>query len=221
MKMETAGAPAESSPSMARGGLSKKSSSFRLRCSSLNSVRLRRVFDLFDKNGDGLITADQIRQALVLLGLDSDPSQSALDSIVKSFIKDDNAGLTFDDFVALHKSLDEVFFEADDGKVSQGQRHQRHDSGIDFDVIAEEEEEERLAQEESDLSEAFKVFDEDGDGFISARELQVVLNKLGLPEAKEIDRVQQMISSVDTNKDGLVDFFEFKDMMRGVIVRSG
>ncbi|GAB2227239.1 hypothetical protein Droror1_Dr00009052 [Drosera rotundifolia] len=219
--METAAAPAESSPSTARGGLLKKSSSFRLQNSSLNSVRLRRVFDLFDKNGDGLITADEIRQALVLLGLDSDPSQSALDSIVKSFIKDDNAGLTFEDFAALHKSLDEVFFEADDGKVSQGQRHQRHDSGIDFDVIAEEEEEERLAQEESDLSEAFKVFDKDGDGFISARELQVVLNKLGLPEAKEIDKVQQMIFSFDTNNDGLVDFFEFKDMMRGVIVRSG
>ena len=77
-----------------------------------------------------------------------------------------------------------------------------------------------LSQEESDLNEAFKVFDEDGDGYISARELQVVLGKLGLAEAKEIGRVEQMITSVDSNNDGLVDFFEFKDMMRSVVVRS-
>ena len=50
------------------------------------------------------------------------------------------------------------------------------------------------------MSEAFKVFDEDGDGYISARELQVVLRKLGLPEAKEIDRIHQMITSVDLTK---------------------
>lgn len=77
------------------------------------------------------------------------------------------------------------------------------------------------SREESELSEAFKVFDEDGDGFISAKELQVVLGKLGLQEeGREIDRVEMMISSVDRNHDGVVDFFEFKDMMRGIMVRS-
>lgn len=77
-----------------------------------------------------------------------------------------------------------------------------------------------LSQEEADLSEAFKVFDEDGDGYISARELQMVLGKLGFSEGSEIDRVEKMIVSVDSNRDGRVDFFEFKDMMRSVLVRS-
>ncbi|XP_039020856.1 probable calcium-binding protein CML43 [Hibiscus syriacus] len=99
---------------------------------------------------------------------------------------------TYDGFVALHRSLDETFF------------------GLD-----KEEEE-----DESDLTEAFKVFDEDGDGFISAKELQAVLWKLGLPEGKDIGRVEQMICSVDQNHDGRVDFFEFKHMMQGVVVRS-
>lgn len=75
-----------------------------------------------------------------------------------------------------------------------------------------------MSQEELDLSEAFKVFDEDGDGFISAKELQVVLAKLGFQEGNEIDRVQQMITSVDRNHDGLVDLFEFKDMMRTTVL---
>lgn len=69
------------------------------------------------------------------------------------------------------------------------------------------------ARHESDLWEAFKVFDEDGDGYISAKELQVVLGKLGLVEGNIIDNVHKMIVSVDTNHDGRVDFCEFKDMM--------
>lgn len=72
-------------------------------------------------------------------------------------------------------------------------------------------------QDEADLNEAFKVFDENGDGFISASELQKVLGKLGFTEANEMGRVKMMISSVDLNHDGRVDFSEFKDMMRVIV----
>ncbi|KAL8160899.1 hypothetical protein V2J09_012388 [Rumex salicifolius] len=173
--------------------MSRKSPSFSLRSASLNSVRLRRVFDMFDKNGDELITADEIARALASLGLEADPTESALVSAINSFLKPGSAGLTFEDFAALHKSVDEAFI-AEESEIECGD-----------------------SQEESDLMEAFKVFDEDGDGYISARELQVVLDKLGMPEAKEMERVEKMISSVDRNHDGVVDFSEFKDMMRNVI----
>ncbi|KAK3017744.1 hypothetical protein RJ639_002759 [Escallonia herrerae] len=174
----------------------RKSSSFRLRCPSLNSLRLQRIFDVFDKNHDGMITADELSLALRSLGLDTDPSE--LDSMVSPYISPGNAGLRFEDFEALHRSLNDLFFGVDD-----------------------QDREGKDCEEESELTEAFKVFDEDGDGYISARELQVVLRKLGLgDEGREIDRVEKMISSVDRDHDGRVDFFEFKDMMRGVIVRS-
>jgi calcium-binding protein CML len=72
---------------------------------------------------------------------------------------------------------------------------------------------------EGDMEEAFRVFDEDGDGFISAAELQAVLRKLGLSEARNLATVQEMICSVDSNCDGRVDFREFKNMMmQGVTV---
>lgn len=196
--METAGTTACATPSKRR--LSTKassSSSFRLRCDSLNSLRLRRIFDLFDKNNDGLITVDELSRALNLLGLDTDLSD--LESTIKSFIQPGNKGLQFEDFVSLHQSLDDAYFGAEE--VAE----------IDHKT---------MSQEDSDLSEAFKVFDEDGDGYISAKELQVVLGKLGFSEGNEIDRVEKMIFSVDRNQDGRVDFFEFKDMMRSVLVRS-
>ncbi|KAH7865737.1 hypothetical protein Vadar_010501 [Vaccinium darrowii] len=181
-------------------------SSFRLRSPSLNSVRLRRIFDLFDKNNDEIITVDELSQALQLLGLDADMSE--LDSMVKSHIKPGNKGLQFEDFESLHRSLNDTFFGIDEEEdMCQG-------GGGD-------QEEKACQQAESDLSDAFKVFDEDGDGYISARELQAVLGKLGLPEGREMDRVERMILSVDRNHDGRVDFFEFKDMMlRTVIIPS-
>lgn len=195
---------ASSESDVSRPRLSKKpssSSSFQLRCPSLNSLRLRRIFDMFDKNGDGMITSEELGQALSLLGLDAEESE--LDSTVNSFIQPGNEGLRFEDFAALHQSLNDAYFGGQDGEVNQ-----------------ENEEEKRMSQEESDLTEAFRVFDEDGDGYISAAELQVVLRKLRLSEGNEIDSVQKMILSVDRNKDGRVDFFEFKDMMRSVIVRT-
>lgn len=195
---------ASSESDVSRPRLSKKpssSSSFQLRCPSLNSLRLRRIFDMFDKNGDGMITSEELGQALSLLGLDAEESE--LDSTVNSFIQPGNEGLRFEDFAALHQSLNDAYFGGQDGEVNE-----------------ENEEEKRMSQEESDLTEAFRVFDEDGDGYISAAELQVVLRKLRLSEGNEIDSVQKMILSVDRNKDGRVDFFEFKDMMRSVIVRT-
>ncbi|CAN7118912.1 unnamed protein product [Brassica rapa subsp. narinosa] len=174
----------------------RQSSSFRLRSPSLNALRLQRIFDLFDKNGDGLITLDELSQALSRLGLDADLSD--LKSTVESYIQPGNTGLDFDDFTSLHKTLDESFF---------GGAGDCYESSPDS-----------AAAEEADLAEAFKVFDENGDGFISARELQAVLKKLGLPEGSEMERVEKMIVSVDRNQDGRVDFSEFKNMMRIVLI---
>lgn len=177
------------------------SSSFRLRSPSLNSIRLRRIFDVFDRNHDSLISVEELSQALNLLGLDADLSE--IESMVRSYIKPENIGLRFEDFEALHRSLNDVFF---------GSKYE--------DKLGLSNQDPDPVQDELDLKEAFDVFDENGDGFISAKELQVVLEKLGLPEGSEIDRVEMMISSVDQDHDGRVDFFEFKDMMRTVIVPS-
>ncbi|PRQ42627.1 putative EF-hand domain pair protein [Rosa chinensis] len=186
------------------------SSSFRLRSPSLNSLRLLRIFDVFDKNRDGMVSVEEISQALGLLGLDVEVSE--LERTIRTFIQPGNEGLKFEDFVGLHQSLyDTFFFDGDD----IGNAVEEAAAAV---VAARDEEEAKKLQEESDLREAFKVFDEDGDGYISAKELQTVLGKLGFPEGNEIDRVEKMITSVDRNHDGLVDLFEFKHMMRSTLL---
>jgi calcium-binding protein CML len=171
----------------------KPSSSFRLQNDSLNAVRLRRVFDLFDSNGDGELTAEEITSALDRLGLGGDKSE--IMSAVSSFVPEGRDGLLFEDFEKLHRSLGDSFF----GGSDEMQPNEESD--------------------EEDMFEAFKVFDEDGNGFISAAELQSVLGKLGIAEAKSMARVKEMISSVDQNSDGQVDFSEFKVMMKGIVVQ--
>ncbi|GLJ38245.1 hypothetical protein SUGI_0778590 [Cryptomeria japonica] len=165
------------------------SPSFRLHSKSLNIVRLRRIFDALDGNGDGQISVAELGQALQKLGLPIPLPE--LESTVRGFFSPGSDGLDFDAFVGLHRSLgDKLLGVSDDGEG----------------VVTEE--------DEQDLKEAFGVFDEDGDGFISASELQGVLQRLGFAEA---NNAENMIHSVDVNRDGLVDFFEFKQMMTEVV----
>ncbi|KAJ6832434.1 putative calcium-binding protein CML27 [Iris pallida] len=195
---------------------SSSSPSFRLRSPSLNTLRLRRVFDIFDDNRDGEITIPEISLALDRLGLGPDDA-TELELTVSSFIRPDRAGLDFDDFQALHSALGDTLFGPGTGGDEFGlvEEDEAAADGGDSDPSTSS------ALEDADMEEAFRVFDEDGDGFISAKELQTVLSKLGLPEGKSMSRVHEMICSVDRNQDGRVDFGEFKCMMQGMISVRG
>jgi Ca2+-binding EF-hand superfamily protein len=63
------------------------------------------------------------------------------------------------------------------------------------------------------LLEAFKIFDEDGDGYIEAVELKRVLDCLGLDSGWDMGEIEKMVRVVDLNFDGRVDFCEFQLMM--------
>merc|ERR1719321_986456 len=64
---------------------------------------------------------------------------------------------------------------------------------------------------EDDLKEAFKVFDKDHDGYISAAELRHVLTNIG--EKLTDDEVDEMIREADIDGDGSIDYNEFVKMM--------
>lgn len=63
------------------------------------------------------------------------------------------------------------------------------------------------------LHEAFKIFDEDGNGYIEAVELKRVLQCLGLDKGWDMNDIEKMLKVVDLNLDGRVDFSEFELMM--------
>ena len=64
---------------------------------------------------------------------------------------------------------------------------------------------------EEELLEAFKVFDRDGDGYVTSHELRSVMTSLC--EGTTPEEIEEMIKEADIDGDGQVDYQEFVKMM--------
>lgn len=69
---------------------------------------------------------------------------------------------------------------------------------------------EKEAHREADLGIVFSTFDHDGDGFITAGELEESLKRLGI--AVSAAEAAAMVARVDANSDGLIDIHEFREL---------
>ncbi|CAK8568786.1 unnamed protein product [Lathyrus sativus] len=98
-----------------------------------------------------------------------------------------------------------------DNKVFQDDEDDDDEEVVVEEVLGELED---MSSKRSELLlEAFKIFDEDGDGYIDAMELKRVLDCLGLDKGWDMNTIERMVKVVDLNFDGKVDFGEFELMM--------
>ncbi|KAJ4844344.1 hypothetical protein Tsubulata_048196 [Turnera subulata] len=165
----------------------------------LNTKDLQRIFQKLDKNGDGLLSLEELNWLLERIGVHISLEELEL-SVGKSSLNLEEF-LSFCDCILTSKQDKE-------------ERKKRRSSAHHQDLIEEEEhEEEEEKTMESDLVKAFKVFDTNDDGFISCEELQSVLSRLGLWDEKSGKDCRSMICVFDSNLDGVLDFEEFKNMM--------
>ncbi|XP_059455664.1 probable calcium-binding protein CML44 [Corylus avellana] len=144
--------------------------------SLLNTNDLHQIFENLDKNGDGLVSLEELNWLLEKTGVKF--SLGELESVAGKSRFDFNEFLFFCDSIS------------------------KQNNGGDEDE-----------NEENDLVNAFKVFDLNGDGFISCEELQNVLSRLELWDTSSGRDCRAMIGVYDTNLDGQLDFEEFKNMM--------
>lgn len=159
------------------------------------TVELRRVFATFDKNGDGFITKQELRESMKNLSLFV--TEKEAEEMVMKVDANGDGLIDLDEFCTLYESM----IVQNDGRSS----------GDDDRSVAGDEE---GGGGGDDLKEAFDVFDKDKDGLISVEELGLVLSSLGLSEGKKIENCREMIRKVDMDGDGMVNFDEFKKMMR-------
>lgn len=153
---------------------------------------LRRVFATFDRNGDGLITREELRESL--RGLRISVSDAEVEEAVVGSDANGDGRIDLDEFCGLLESMSSVGKAVDSGDCSGGDGERGR---------------------EAELKEAFDVFDRDGDGVITVEELGRVLSTLGMSEGKRAEACEEMIRKVDVDGDGMVNFDEFKRMMRG------
>ncbi|CAM0904064.1 unnamed protein product [Alopecurus aequalis] len=149
-----------------------------------DSAELARVFELFDRNGDGRITREELEDSLGKLGM-AVPSDE-LAAMIARIDADGDGCVDVEEFGELYRAITSTGTEA---------------------PAAEEDDE--------DMREAFRVFDANGDGYITVDELSVVLSSLGLKQGRTAEECRRMIGQVDRDGDGRVDFQEFRQMMRG------
>ena len=144
---------------------------------------LREDFKIFDLDGDGKISREELGTVLRSLG------ETLTDADVEQMIKDADAngdgGIDFEEFINMNVNTadsEKATVSSDDQSVMEA------------------------------LQLAFNVFDSDKDGFISAGELQRVLSCLG-DDHMSLEDCRYMIGCVDTDGNQLVDFQEFQALM--------
>ncbi|CAM6115717.1 unnamed protein product [Calypogeia fissa] len=171
---------------------SDKSGSELTRRYSMAESEMRRVFDRFDCNGDGLISVEELHSYMRCCG--ADVSEVEANSMISSVDLNNDGKVDFEEFLSLY---------------------QTRMNGSDGDAIEEDAQKSHGGHDEQDLLDAFRVFDSNEDGKISAQELQAVLLNLGMPEGKSLIRCEAMIRVVDKDGDGHCDIQEFQEMMAG------
>ncbi|GKV17099.1 hypothetical protein SLEP1_g27643 [Rubroshorea leprosula] len=165
--------------------------SFRKRSGDGKKVELKRIFSTFDKNGDGFITKEELKESLKNMRFST--TEKEVEEMVVKVDANGDGLIDFDEFCILYEAMVCCAESTGEG------------GGTEVTTGGGEEE----------LKEAFDVFDQDKDGLISVEELRMVLCSLGLNEGKKMEDCKAMIKKVDMDGDGMVNFDEFKRMMKG------
>ncbi|KAK8568713.1 hypothetical protein V6N13_106607 [Hibiscus sabdariffa] len=161
-----------------------------------NKLELKRIFATFDKNGDGFITKQELRESLTNIRMFL--TENDVEEIVMKVDRNGDGLIDFDEFLKLCEAIDNGDYGNNGGDESDPKRSPEEGSAYEGEM----------------LKEAFDVFDRDQDGLITVEELGWVLSSLGLMEGDKIEDCREMIRKVDIDGDGMVDFDEFKTMMK-------
>ncbi|XP_062183663.1 probable calcium-binding protein CML22 [Phragmites australis] len=161
--------------------------------SKADAAELARVFELFDHDGDGRITREELEDSLGKLGIPVPGDEVA--SMIALIDANGDGCVDVEEFGELYRAI--MAGDKAEGKGSRGGEEEGEDG-----------------EEDEDMREAFRVFDANGDGYITVDELGVVLSSLGLKQGRTAEECRRMIGRVDRDGDGRVDFGEFLQMMR-------
>ncbi|KAK5078157.1 Mitochondrial group I intron splicing factor ccm1 [Lithohypha guttulata] len=133
----------------------------------------RDVFSLFDKDGSGSISTNELGDVMKSLG--QNPTAEELQDMVNEVDIDHSGSIEFTEFMTMMATTIQPKDFAEETKA------------------------------------AFRVFDKDGSGTISAKELRAVMKSLG--EDLTDDEIDEMIKEADKDNSGSIDYEEFAQLL--------
>merc|ERR1712168_1107114 len=142
---------------------------------------LKKVFDTFDREKTGLLTAEAVSSMLSMMGLKFNNNE--LMEVIKEIDEDGSGQIEFEEFLILAKKF------------------------------MTEDEDEDSGELEKELKEAFRLYDREGNGYITTAVLKNILSELDSSLSDE--DLNGMIEEIDGDGSGTVDFDEFMEMMTG------
>lgn len=123
------------------------------------------------------------------------------------FDKDGDGMITKDEFKAIVEELGHTASEQEWNAMME-EMDADQDGSVDFaEFLAVMARRLMLSDNEEEILEAFRVFDKDGNGELSAQELKAVLTTLG--EKLTPEECDEIIQLADQDKDGVINYREF------------
>ncbi|XP_030380184.1 calcium-binding protein E63-1 isoform X1 [Scaptodrosophila lebanonensis] len=152
---------------------------------------LRTAFDLLDRNRDGRVTANELQFMLKNLGI------NVRDEIIHDLIRE-----------ASHSGnglINEAEFLQWVGRIQAlRDEQQQHEENASKPV-------DEADDVTEDLIAAFRVFDRDGNGFITRDELQTAMEMIGEPLNET--QLEQLLAIADLDQDGRINYEEFTRLL--------
>ncbi|AEC09928.1 Calmodulin-like protein 12 [Arabidopsis thaliana] len=155
----------------------------------------RESFRLFDKNGDGSITKKELRTVMFSLG--KNRTKADLQDMMNEVDLDGDGTIDFPEF---------LYLMAKNQGHDQAPRHTKK-TMVDYQLTDDQ---------ILEFREAFRVFDKNGDGYITVNELRTTMRSLGETQTKA--ELQDMINEADADGDGTISFSEFVCVMTGKMI---
>ncbi|KFK45019.1 hypothetical protein AALP_AA1G334000 [Arabis alpina] len=140
-------------------------------------AELREIFRSFDRNKDGSLTQLELGSLLRALGVKPSPDQ--FETLIDKSDTKSNGLVEFPEFVAL----------------------------VSPELLSTTTAKTKTPYTEEQLLRLFRIFDTDGNGFITAAELAHSMAKLG--HALTVAELTAMIKEADNDGDGRINFEEF------------
>ena len=140
------------------------------------------AFEMFDINRNGYVSRQEIKKVMLQLG--EAVSNRKVDVIVRD------------------ADIDE------DGKINIEEFQQKEYPALSTMVRNTAQEMMKKMREDNAVLESFKIFDLDGDGFVTTQEIKAVMDMLGNKVTDEV--AVAMVRDADADGDGRISIEEFK-----------